>query len=102
MLSYSDIGSNSGLLETPRSLSEHILIQRIVIVFMTKVQIVHKMVMVYLIFIFVSLNVFAFVRPFYLLTNPLWCQFSTENRHCGRCFFAKKKTNKELSPRFGG
>lgn len=70
--------------------------------FMTRVQIVYKMVMIYLIFKFVSLNLFAFVRPFISLQIPFGVNFRRKVDIAGDVSSQKKKTNKELSPRFGG
>ena len=59
--------------------------------FMTRVQIVYKMVMVYLIFIFVSLNLFAFVRPFISLQIPFGVNFRWKVGIAGGVSSPKKK-----------
>lgn len=75
----------------PRSLSEHILIQWIVILFVTRVQIVYKIVMVYLIVIFVSLNLFAFVHSFISLQIPFSVNFRWKVDIAGGVSSQKKK-----------
>lgn len=59
--------------------------------FMTRVQIVYKMVMIYLIFKFVSLNLFAFVRPFISLQIPFGVNFRRKVDIAGDVSSQKKK-----------